>query len=139
MGIEFLSRGGKKCFFIDMDSNANRVIKQNLEKTKLKEQAEVYKTDVIKAIKKLGSRQLKFDFVFMDPPYGKLFVVSSLEQLIEDNIIKTGCIVIVEHSSDEKLPSSINKLHVLDCRKYGNTFVTFYEMKEENNDCSISR
>ncbi|WDV47651.1 16S rRNA (guanine(966)-N(2))-methyltransferase RsmD [Clostridiaceae bacterium M8S5] len=138
MGIEFLSRGANKCVFIDIDINAINVIKQNLKSTKLNKQAEVYKTDVKKAIRKLKERQIKFNFVFLDPPYNRDFVVTTLE-LIKKDILSDNAVIIVEHSDEEQIPELVEDLRVFDSRKYGNTCVTFLHKKEEIDDSSLSR
>ena len=53
MGIEALSRGAKFSVFIDLNPKCIHVIKENLEKAKFTENAEVYSTDYKKAIQKL--------------------------------------------------------------------------------------
>lgn len=131
MGIEFLSRGAKECIFIDADRNAVNVIKENLKKTRLMDQSKVFKTDVKKAIAKLKEKAMKFDFVFMDPPYGREFVEATLEQLLDADVLSEDVLIVVEHSNEEQLEECIGKLRVTDSRKYGISYVTFLEMKEE--------
>ena len=47
IGIEFLSRRAKQVYFCDKSSKAVAMIEKNLEKTKLKEKAIVYKNTIV--------------------------------------------------------------------------------------------
>ena len=69
IGIEFLSRGARACYFVDISSNSISYIKDNLSHTGLNELANVIKSDSVKAIKQLSNRNLKFDYIYIDPPF----------------------------------------------------------------------
>lgn len=68
LGIEALSRGMDKAVFIDMESKSIDVIKENLRKTGLEGQAEVFRNDAGRALKALAKRGALFDAVFLDRP-----------------------------------------------------------------------
>lgn len=63
LGIEALSRGMDKAVFIDMESKSIDVIKENLRKTGLEGQAEVFRNDAGRALKVLAKRGALFDAV----------------------------------------------------------------------------
>ncbi len=67
LGIEALSRGMDKAVFIDMESKSIDVIKENLRKTGLEGQAEVFRNDAGRALKALAKRGALFDAVFSGP------------------------------------------------------------------------
>ena len=94
LGIEALSRGAKKCVFIDNNYLAIKTINENLNS--LKEQNyKIYKADY-HIIKKLNE---KFDIIFLDHHY-KLKVFS----LIFDLIIKKdllNCNGLIIYESDK--------------------------------------
>ncbi|SDZ01892.1 16S rRNA (guanine(966)-N(2))-methyltransferase RsmD [Proteiniborus ethanoligenes] len=139
VGIEFLSRGASKCYFIDCDTNSIKSIKENLSRTKLAEQAYVYKNIADKAISMLGSRGILFDYIFLDPPYEKNLIVPTLEKISICNILNENGIIITEHESKIVLPEYINYLFKKDFRKYGGTTISFYINGRLNNESSISR
>src|SRR5574344_2016770 len=64
LGIEALSRGASKAYFCDLNDEAIKFIKQNLEKTKLTSNAIVVKKDYKSFI---DSTNEKFDLIFLDP------------------------------------------------------------------------
>ena len=69
IGIEALSRGCRSAVFVEKNKKAAACIRDNLIHTKLINDAQVLETDVISALRKLGSESRKFDYIFMDPPY----------------------------------------------------------------------
>ena len=81
IGIEALSRGVKESYFVEENKKAIECIKQNLKHTKLEENAIVLQQDVNVAIDTLLKKQVRFDVIFMDPPYGKELEKNVLLQL----------------------------------------------------------
>lgn len=131
IGIEFLSRGANECYFIENNYTSIKIIKENLENTKFLPQSYVFKNDVNSAIRILGKKGQRFDYVFMDPPYEKGLVQPTLENICKEKILNDNGIVIIEHESQMTLPEKIDNIAKLDTRKYGGTTITFYKNKEE--------
>ncbi|MFA5405170.1 MAG: RsmD family RNA methyltransferase, partial [Ignavibacteria bacterium] len=63
-GLEFISRGGSKCTFVDSDT---KVIKDNVLLLDINERTSIIRNDAIKYL--LSCKENKFDIVFADPPY----------------------------------------------------------------------
>ncbi|MBM7552874.1 16S rRNA (guanine(966)-N(2))-methyltransferase RsmD [Thalassobacillus pellis] len=104
LGIEAISRGIEKCIFVDKHPKAIQTIHENLETLKLSENAEVFRTDAFRAMKAAGKRGLKFDLIFLDPPYKKVSYVKLLEKIQEESLLQNGGFVICEHDAKEVLP-----------------------------------
>jgi 16S rRNA (guanine(966)-N(2))-methyltransferase RsmD len=132
MGIEALSRGASSAVFFDKSMQCCRIIKENLEHTKLTEKALVFNMDYASGINKMQLEGRKFDIIIMDPPYNKNFIQEALKLLTKNDIIVDDGIIIAEHSVLDKLPESCGKLKIIDTRKYGDTMITIY--KDGNND-----
>lgn len=131
IGIEFLSRGARVCYFIDEDDTSVKVINDNLDKTKLKDKSVVQKNKVSKALNTISIRDGKFDYIFLDPPYNKDLVIGTLERVVDRDLLKMDGMVIVEHETRLELPDEISDLVKSDYRKYGDTSISFYGKKEE--------
>ncbi len=131
IGIEFLSRGAKSCYFIDEDQNSINVIKANLEKTRLLDRSLIYKNSVDRAIRTLASKNSKFNYIFLDPPYNKDYVEGTLGNISRENLLSESGKVIIEHESRLELKNSYFDLIKVDCRKYGDTSISFYEKEVE--------
>lgn len=95
IGIEALSRGAKKCVFVDNDKEAGSCITQNIEHTKFTEQATYLKQDTFVALQMLEYKE-HFDIVFMDPPYNQELEKRVLEYLTMSSLIDTDTLIIFE-------------------------------------------
>lgn len=100
IGIEALSRGAKKAYFVENNRNALKFIQQNLEFTRLVEDAVIIKTDFMDALKKLEKEQVKLDIVFMDPPYNQLLEKEVLIFFSKSVLIDNCSMIIVEASKE---------------------------------------
>lgn len=69
IGIEALSRGAKKAWFVEHNARAANLIRQNLAFTRLEDKAEVMVTDAVRGLMSLERLEQPVDFIFMDPPY----------------------------------------------------------------------
>ena len=81
IGIEALSRGAKKAWFIENNPKAVAIIRHNLEFTRLSDKAEVMTSDVIGGLSVLEALEQPVDLIFMDPPYGQDHEKRVLEHL----------------------------------------------------------
>lgn len=93
VGIEALSRGAKKAYFIDNAKDALDCIRRNLEFTGLADRAVVIGRSAYDSFYEIDE---KADIIFIDPPYA-LGVESDIMQLIRDRgCLKEDGIVIIE-------------------------------------------
>ena len=126
IGIEFLSRGANKAYVVDRDYNSIRCIKDNLEHTKLNEKSVVIKDDAFKAIMKFNRNEVKFDYIFVDPPYGEDLITKIIKSIYENEILNKRGILILEHEKRLSLKSNICGLRKNDNRDYGSKTLSFY-------------
>lgn len=91
IGIEALSRGASKAYFIDNSPKALACIQQNLTFTKTANRAIVLRQDVCSALS--GIREPGVDIIFMDPPYNSeqekavLSLLQGMDYVTEDTLI----------------------------------------------------
>ena len=109
LGLEAISRGAKQCVFIDSSSKAVNVIKKNIALCKEEAISQVINLDFKLALEKV--KNIKFDVVFIDPPYLKDIEVSALTFVSE--LLNEDAIVIVETDETDDIPEK-----VLDLVKY---------------------
>jgi len=115
LGIEALSRGSEVVTFVDSSRVCVDAIQKNLLTLKANEQAKVVKSDVCSFVEKCGD---KFDVIFMDPPYNKGLASQLVPRVYR--LLKTGGVLVIEHSPDEPIPS-----HPWKFRTYGDTMITY--------------
>ena len=68
--------------------------------------------------------KIKFDFVYLDPPYDVDFHELVINQIFNCNFLKKDSIVICEHSPNQHIKKS-NLWETIDIREYGQTRLTF--------------
>lgn len=129
MSFEALSRGVKRAIMIEKDSEALRVIIQNVERLNLNEVCRAYKNDVKRAIEILSNKGEKFDLIFMDPPYKENLTTETLEKISLFNILNEDGIIICEHSSHEILADEIGEFIKFDERDYNRKVISMYKRR----------
>ena len=95
IGIEAISRGAKKAYFIENNIKAIKCINQNLQTTRFEDRAVVLKQDVLVGLKNV--RESEVDIIFVDPPYeGGLYertfaLLSKMPYVTEYTMIIAEC------------------------------------------------
>ncbi|AKP46745.1 MULTISPECIES: 16S rRNA (guanine(966)-N(2))-methyltransferase RsmD [Bacillus] len=133
LGIEALSRGFEKMIFVDKDSKAIQTIHANIDFCGFREQSEVYRNDSFRALQVLKKRGIRFDGVFLDPPYRK----QKLEELLSifnNGYIKENGFIVCEHSKEVTLPARSGNLRQWKHETYGIIGVTIYRMTEDTEE-----
>jgi 16S rRNA (guanine966-N2)-methyltransferase len=126
LGIEALSRGLDRVIFIDMEKTSIQVIEDNLKTLGFKDQAEVYRNEAQRALQVLSKRGLKFDLIFLDPPYSMKQVDELLLQMQQMDMIQDQATVLVEHDAKHVYPDEIGRFKVRKRTNYGETAVAIY-------------
>ncbi|MCQ2914878.1 MAG: 16S rRNA (guanine(966)-N(2))-methyltransferase RsmD [Alphaproteobacteria bacterium] len=121
IGIEFLSRGAQKAYFVECDSNAINCIKTNLPNEE-KDKAEIHR-DMLN----LSTSSKAVDILFLDPPYKKGLIELALLELKKKNWINDKTIIYVETESKETdfLPEGFN---LLNDYKYGKAKISLVQL-----------
>lgn len=94
IGIEAISRGAKKAYFVEKDKEAIECITENLKKCRFTDKAIVLKQDVSAAV--MSSIHECADIIFMDPPYDLQIEKKILDLLASSSIINSDSVIIVE-------------------------------------------
>lgn len=100
IGIEALSRGAKEAVFVENNRKAASCIRDNLNHTHLSERAVLMEKDVMTVLSILEGRGESFDYIFMDPPYGKLWEQKVLSYLDHSVLCDDDTMIIVEADLD---------------------------------------
>lgn len=124
IGIEALSRGLKKCVFVENSPQALKALKKNLEFCNEKE-FELLPINASLALQRLKTR--KFDVIYIDPPYE----MENLAQIAEQasGILSEIGIMVIELDAKKSFPVNTACLINYKAAVYGNTKLLFYKMK----------
>lgn len=123
LGIEALSRGASKCYFCESNINIYKVLVKNFKDVGVeKESVNALFSDFKKALKTYKNKELKFDIVFIDPPYKTNFAETAIDFILNNNMLTENGIICWEH--DNSKLSEIIKYNVINHKKYGSTYLT---------------
>ena len=123
LGIEALSRGAKSAVFVDESTRSCELIKENLRRTKMQDDAKVVCSDYMNFLENCRE---PFDIVFLDPPYAEVFLENALKKLTEIDILQSGGIIVAERPVGKDLPWEFEGFTRSKDYKYGKTFLTLY-------------
>ncbi len=123
LGIEAISRGAAYVAFVDDNRRANEIIRRNLELVP-EANADIYKGSVQKVLSRILKSCRRFDFILIDPPYGKELVPKTLQLIVENEIATPGARIFAEHAPNDEIPDKLTGLLYIKTRKYGDTFIT---------------
>ena len=120
-GAECISRGADEVYFVDMSEKAIKTVKQNT--ANMTEKFEIIKSDFVSALNVFAARDLKFDLVYLDPPYDSDYAFRALEILNEKKLLAKGATIVVEHKFANDLQNLPSCYIMKKSRKYGIAYV----------------
>ena len=138
ISCEAYNHGAKKIVAIEKNKNNSKICLKNLLSLhnieSRKKDIDVICNDVLIWTKPNHKRnslsknndlnKLKFDFFYLDPPYGANYHEFVLDQIFNCNFLKKDSIVICEHSPELVIKKS-NLWETIDVRDYGQSRLTF--------------
>ena len=123
-GIECLSREAKKVIFIEDYIEAIKVLEKNLKSLKDIKNYEIIKDNCFNFFESNTRLNLKFDIIFMDPPYKELRLNQILERIKEQNLLQENGIIILHRHKKDILEIS-NKINIIEERFYGISKISY--------------
>jgi 16S rRNA (guanine966-N2)-methyltransferase len=122
LGLEALSRGGRRCVFAETDAAACRVIRQNLETLGLTGGL-VLQRDAVSVLREERTAGRRHELVLLDPPYEAWPTLEpELAGLLPEVASDEG-IVVVE--TDARVEPAL-PLDQLTTRRYGSARLTLF-------------
>jgi 16S rRNA (guanine(966)-N(2))-methyltransferase RsmD len=104
LGIEALSRGAAHCTFVEADAATVKVLRGNLERTRLSERATVVRSDWRAGLRRLGLEGA-FDLALMDPPYRMELGAEVMEAITTARVLTPRAWIVLEHGGGESPPA----------------------------------
>ena len=142
IGLEFLSRGAKKCVFVDRSEDAIKKIRENILKIGEIESLryEIYQKTSNILLGEFKSHNLKnselekepdyrFDIIYLDPPYEKDESIE-IRYIIENKILEENSLIVYETDNDKYI-ENVRKLEkegileILKIKKYGRPSIMY--------------
>ena len=127
LGFEAISNYAKECYFVDKNKKCTSLINDNIKLFNI-DNAKVINDDYKGALDSLNKFDIKFDIVFLDPPYkNNDYIDYSVEYIVKNNLLNEDGIIICEY--DNTINTSYDELEVIKDKKYGDKFVLIFKKK----------
>ncbi len=126
LAIEALSRGAKSAVLVDQSRDMIKLIGENLRRAKLETDAQVINSSSEDYLKRCSR---KFGVIFLDPPYASGLLESSLNMILEFDILLNGGIIVCERPADGQIKEypGLSVRHY----KYGKTVISVFRLMLE--------
>jgi 16S rRNA (guanine(966)-N(2))-methyltransferase RsmD len=135
VGIEALSRGARAATFVELDRDALRAIRANLEATRLADRARVVRLDVFKFLRHPPLSETgegEYDLIYVAPPQYKGLWAETLRALDDSALLAVRGIVVAQIHPKEYTELALTNLELFDQRKYGSTLLCFYRRSHDD-------
>ena len=111
-------------YLVDNNNIVIKTLKKNIINLKVDSDYELVQNDFRKALEGFNRRSIKFDIVYLDPPYKNNFIMPSIDLLVNLDLLSDGAVVICEFES-EKIDT--DKLELIKEKRYGSKYVNIYK------------
>ena len=122
VGLEAISRGMEKAYFIENSVNVIKILEKNCQKICKKNEFEIINGNAIDSLNEKFI--IEPSIIFIDPPYKKENINLLLLKLLKNKIKSKYTFVIIETAKEEKItiPESLNFFKE---KVYGKTKILF--------------
>lgn len=132
IGLEALSRGASQIMFMELDREAQKVLRENIKQTD-PSKCEVFAGDTFINIEQVKARLKKSKtaaYFYIDPPFsyreGQEAIYDKMVLMIEQLPREIVEMIIIEHMSALKLPENIGIYRLKKLKKFGKTSLSYY-------------
>ncbi|MDX4048351.1 16S rRNA (guanine(966)-N(2))-methyltransferase RsmD [Aliarcobacter skirrowii] len=136
IGLEAISRGAKRAYFIELDKNSYSILLRNCKKIDIEKCQTIQGNAFVQTPLILDFLKNSKDEIvlYVDPPfdyrdgmndiYDKSFRM--IENIESDNIFK----IIIEHESKLEVPKILGKFSLEKTRKFGKSSLSYFSYKD---------
>ena len=89
----------------------------------MNESFEIVHNDFVSALSQFEAQNLKFDLVYLDPPFSSDFFDKALKLLHEKHLLSEDAVVVVEHDLQNDLQNAPECYIMKKSKKYGTIFI----------------
>ena len=118
LGLEALSRGARRCDFVETRPASLHALKANVVALRMKERSRIFKKDALPFAAALSEGA--YDLAFADPPYGSRMLDRVIEHWTANRF---AAVLAVEHERSHEIPKGV--LH----RSFDDTAITVYRLR----------
>ena len=121
LGLEALSEGAKFAYLVDHNNKAVKTINKNISTIGITD-TEVLNMDYKKALNYFNDKNIKFDLIFLDPPYNTNYIEESLNLIAEFDLLNSDGLIVCESDNLDRIIYPDMYKAVKD-KKYGDKYI----------------
>lgn len=121
LGIEALSNGASCCYFNDSNFKCINAISSNIKNIGISKECILLNKDYKDAIEYFKNQKIKFDIIFLDPPYKDNVNNLIVELIVKYNLLNDDGIMVLEMDNDFLLENST--INIIKVKRYGDKVV----------------
>jgi 16S rRNA (guanine(966)-N(2))-methyltransferase RsmD len=128
VGLEAWRRGARTVVFVESRTRVLAALNRNCRRAEVGEAARVVRAELPRQLANVvRSVSTPFTLVFADPPYD----FAAYEELLEGlpDLLAASAEVAIEHSRRVELPAEPSRLQRVDCRRYGDSYLSLFRPK----------
>ena len=132
IGLEAISRGAKRAYFIELDKNSYQILLKNcksvdIEKCQMVQGNTFVQTPLFLDFLKNSKDEV---ILYVDPPFdyreGMEDIYKKSFHMIEDIEVDNIFMIIIEHLSNLEMPLVLGKFSLYKTRKFGKSALSYY-------------
>lgn len=125
LGLESISNGSKYCYFNDLNSKCVDNIKKIVNEFNIEDKCYITNLDYKKALEYYKEKNIKFNIIFLDPPYKMNCINEIINFIIDNNLLVSNGLIICE--VDNNYLDEFKNLELIKSKKYGNKYIYIYK------------
>ena len=130
IGIEALSRGSAHVTFVESNRAILNALRQNVKQSGFALKAKSFGMTAVRFLHSKIHNNLRYDIIFLDPPYHGPEFKKVLPLLSRSDMIKPDGLVVIEHFHKSPMENSTGPLRKRRTYSYGDTCLTIYQMEQ---------
>ncbi len=129
LGLEALSRGAQKVYFVDSSNKSLEILKQNLQAIDVPQNQYV----IVKkaAIDFARKEAIPFDLLLLDPPFKYAELQLLIDTLLTSPLMTSASLLVLEHERINPIELQSKLYEVLIQKKMGRSLISFLVRKEQ--------
>jgi len=117
-GIDCISRGANEVLFFENNIETLKILEKNLFSLKSMNNFKIYRKDCFDFFKKEQQFNIKFDLIFIDPPFKEGRVNEIIHNILTKSLLKLNGIIILHRHRKDRLGLT-DKFNIIEERNYG--------------------
>ena len=125
LGIEALSMGASRCYFVDNNKDILRYLNKNINNLDINSKSTIVSKDYRDSLLYFKNNNIKFNIILVDAPYKMEVMEEVIELVTKYDLLLDKGILLLEYSFD-KLKDKYNNLELIKSKKYSDKYVNIY-------------